>query len=57
MQVSTLIAAKANPEMPDYYGITIYYHSGKSEDFEVVSHSGLRGPQRLSWRSLQKRIL
>lgn len=30
---------KDNQELPDAYGIKIFYIDGKSEDFEVASHN------------------
>jgi hypothetical protein len=29
---------KLDERVPDFYTITIHYHDGKKEDFEVVSH-------------------
>jgi hypothetical protein len=29
---------KEHPDIPDFYSITVTYHDGKSDTFEVVSH-------------------
>lgn len=35
--MNTALLNKSNPNLPDYFGITINYLTGKSESLEVVS--------------------
>ncbi len=40
---------KEDPELPDFYGITVHYRNGKSEKFEVAQHSYPPNPSRLEF--------
>jgi len=33
-----IFIAKENSDLPDFYGFTVIYLNGKSEDFQVASH-------------------